>query len=176
MRLTPQTLSAAADSPWMIPGPMLLSAAVSLALTFTSNANLTAEVQYTYDDPAQTPQAVSFARAGTVLTVTLAAHGLNVNDTVDLTSVSGTWLGNYDVVAITDQNNFTVTVPNAGSTNDTGTARTYKLFVHPTVTGTGSPPTRIDGFLNEPVCAFRLKCTAYTAGSVTLTAVQTKGY
>lgn len=185
MRLTPQTLSAVGDSPWMIPGPMLLSAAVALALSFTSNANLTAEVQYTYDDPAQTPLAVTFTRSGTTLTVNYPAHGLNAGDTVDLSSAAG--IGgitstnntqtNLDVAAITDQNNFTVAVANAGITADTGFARIYKLFLHPTLQGlSGTPPTKTDGFFNEPVAAFRLKLTSWTAGSATLTAQQTKGY
>ena len=182
MRLNPQTLSAAGDSPWMIPSPVSISVAVALALTFTSNANLTAAVQYTYDDPGQNPIPVTYARAGTALTITLANHGLNAGDTVDLSSLLGIAgistandvQTNYDVAAITDQNNFTVTVANAGILNDTGFARTYRLFTHPTVTGTGTPPARIDGFLNYPALAFRLHVTAYTAGSATLQATQTK--
>src|SRR5580765_2284827 len=86
MHLLPQTLSAAGDSPWMIPNPLLKSTNIGLALTFTSNANLTANVQYTYDDPMQNPRPVTLARATTVLTVTDVGHGLNVGDAVSLSN------------------------------------------------------------------------------------------
>lgn len=184
MRLTPQTLVAAGNSPWIIPGALLLTPTVSLAVTFSVDANLTAAVQYTYDDPAQTPVAVAFARAAGVLTVTLNNHGLNVADTIDINdTVLGSWAGpagaggNYDVATVVDKNNFTVTVPNAGPAADTGHIRTYKLWVHPVLTGlTGAPPARKDSSLGFQAAAVRLHVTAYTAGAATLTASTGAGY
>jgi len=118
---------------------------------------------------------VSVAPAN-VLTVTLANHGLNVGDTADLTSVSGNFTGNYDVASVPTVNTFTCAAVGAFVANDTGTARTYKLFTHATVTGTGAPPAKIDGLLGALAAAFRLHVTGYTAGSATLSAQQVAGY
>jgi hypothetical protein len=80
-------------------------------------------------------------------------------------------------VSVPSSTTLTVAAVGAFVANDTGTARTYRLFEHPTLQGiTGSPPARIDGFFNYPNAAFRLKVTGYTAGSATLTAQQPHGY
>lgn len=177
MKLTPQTLSANGDSPWIVPGPLLISPSVALALTFSSNANLTASVYYTYDETTQPIKNVSLSRTGTALTVNYPNHGLNVADTTDLVSVTGSYTGNFDVGSITDQNNFVVTVANSGPATDTAQARIYKLFEQESLASiSGTPPTRIDGFLDYPAAAVRLKVTNWVAGSATLTASQPKGY
>jgi len=182
MHLTPQTLSAVGDSPWIIPGPLLKATNIGLALTFSSNANLTANVQYTYDDPMQNPRAVTLNRAGTVLTITDPGHGLNVGDAVALSNpnldANNIWDGGaaggtpYDIASITDQNNYTVTVANSGSVGPAGGAiRSFRLLKHPTLNAiAGAPPARIDGSLGSPVGAIRLNVSVWTAGSATLTA------
>lgn len=188
MHLSQQTLSAAGDSPWMIPHPMPMANPVGIALTFTSNANLTAAVEYTYDDPLQNPRAVTLARAAGVLTITDVAHGLIAGDAVQLSNdksdPNNIWGADtgaklqgtaYDVVAITDQNNYTVAVANTGSAAGTGFVRSFRLFNHATVHSTGTPPNRIDGSISS-VGAFRLTVSNYTAGSATLSAIEAKGY
>lgn len=198
MHLTPQTLAAAASSPWIIPNPLLHSAVLGVALTFTSNANLTCSIQHTFDDPTVSPRNVSITRVGTVATINDPNHGLNVGDNVQIFSdPSGTFgpvppgagypftasasavpVG-YDIVGITDQNNYTITVPNSGSLGPvTCTLQSFRVFNADDarlVGVTGTPPGRVDGNYAAPVMAVRLKVTAYTAGSVTLTANQGLG-
>ena len=189
MLLTPRTLSAAGDSPWLIPGPLPRASYLGLALTFSYNANLTANVEYTYDDPMQTPRAVTLARAGAVLTVTDVAHGLNVGDAIllsndesdpnniwDLSPAAGQAGTNYDLASVPSADTYTVAVANAGSAAGTGFVRSFKLFTHKTLSAiSGSPPARTDGYLNWPVGAIRLNVTGYTAGSATLTVQQPAG-
>lgn len=181
MKLRDVSVSAVGLSPWLIPNPLLQTpAGLGLAVTFSADANLTVDVDYTYDDPAQTPQPVTLARAGANLTVTLAAHGLNANDSVTISNPTGdpnnTWAGDYVVASITDDNNFVVTVPNAGAAGAAGAVRTFRLFKHPTLQGmTGAPPARADGGFSWQIGAVRLRCTAYTAGVATLSAQQGVG-
>jgi hypothetical protein len=190
MHLATQTLSANGDSPWIIPGPMLLATTLGLLLRFTSNANLTANVEYTYSDPLQTERAVTLARAGTVLTVTDPAHKLNAGDAVQLSNPlldpNNTWGADtlwklwgtaYDIATIVDQNNYTLTVANAGAAAATGFIRSFALLTHPVLKAiTGAPPARIDSSLGFPVGAIRLNVTGYVAGSAELTVQQAKGY
>lgn len=195
MHLLQQTLSAAGDSPWIIPHPLPIATQIGLALTFSSNANLTANVQYTYDDPLQNPRAVTLARAAGVLTITDNGHNLNIGDAVQLSNpnsdpnniwgadTSGTpnpvkgWGTAYDIASVVDQNNYTVAVANAGSVAGGGAIRSFRLFTHPTLHAiSGLPPGRIDGSLAWPVGAIRLNVTGYAAGSATLSVTQAKGY
>jgi hypothetical protein len=186
MHLSPQTLAAAGDSPWIIPIPLLHSTDLGLAVTFSSNANLTANVQYTYDDPLQNPRAVALARAGVNLTVTDPAHNLNVGDSVYLANPNSDpnniWDGgtaggtSYDVASITDQNNYVLTVANVGSVAGGGAVRSFRLFLHPTLKAiAGAPPVRVDGSLDWPIGALRLNVAAYVAGTATLTVQTAKG-
>lgn len=194
MHLQQQTLSAAGNSPWMIPHPLAIATAIGLALTFSTDANLTANVQYTYDDPQQNPRAVTLARAAGVLTITDAGHLLSAGDSVYLSNpnndVNNIWGADtsgspnpskgvgtsYDVATVVDQNNYTVVVANAGSVAGTGFVRTYRLFTHATLKAiTGAPPARIDGAITS-IGAFRLNLSAFAAGKATLTAQQAKGY
>lgn len=187
MKLPEYTLSANGNTPWISVNPWLINGAtVGLALTFSPDANLTASVQYTYDDPMQTPKAVTLARSGTSLTVTLAGHGLNTGDNVILSNPNGDanniWgSGNpgtsYDVASVTDDNNFVVTVANTGAAAAGGSVQTFRVFTHPTLGNqVGAPPTRIDGGFSWQIGAFRLKVSGYTAGTATLTGQQGKGY
>lgn len=193
MFLTPIQLSAGGSSAWRVPGPMMLSpGGLGLALTFTSNANLTASVQYTYDDPTQTPRQVTINRAGTVATITDPGHNLNVNDNVLISQDASGTFGpapvqpggavpqptGYDIATVVDQNNYTIAVPNAGSVGPvTALLQSFRVFTHPTMGAqSGTPPARIDGGFNWQIGAYRLKVSAYTAGTATLVGQQGKGY
>lgn len=180
MHLTPQSLAAVGASPWMIPNPLLRNFAIGLGLTFGVTANLTVSVQHTFDDPAQNPRAVALARAGTVLTITDNGHNLNVGDNTILSNPgsdpNNTFAGSYDVATVVDANNYTVTVPNAGAAAAGGALQSFRVFNHATLNGvTGAPPVRADGNYAYPIGAFRLKCTAWTAGTATLTGQQGMG-
>lgn len=187
MHLLSQTLAAVAASPWMIPGPMQETPGLGLALTFSFNASMTVSVQHTLDDPQQNSRAVTLARAATVLTVTDTAHNLNVGDNIllsnpnnDANNIWGTGkpVGtSYDVATIVDANNYTVTVANSGSAAGTGFVQSFRVFNHAILNGvTGAPPARSDGNYAFQIGATRLKCTAFTAGTATLTVQQGKGY
>ena len=187
MHMTPQSLSAAGNSPWMIPKPLPLSTDIGLALTFSSDANLTANVQYTYSDPMQNVTPVTLTRVGTSLTVNDPGPKLNVGDSIALSNPNSDpnniWDGgaaggtNYDIASITDQNNYVVTVANAGSAAGGGAVRRFRIFLHATLHAiSGSPPARIDGSFDWPIGAFRLNVIGYTAGSVTLSAQTAEGY
>lgn len=189
MHLSSQTLAAAVSSPWIIPGPMMISPGLGLALTFSFNANLTVSVQHTLDDPQQNPRAVTLARAGTSLTITDNGHNLNAGDNVLLSNPNqdpnNIWAGtapvgtSYDIASITDANNYVVTVANAGSAAGTGFVQSFRVFNSddPRVVGvTGAPPGRVDSNYAFQIGALRLKCTAWTAGTTTLTVQQGKGY
>jgi len=170
----------------MVPGALLYPASAAFDLTFSPDANLTCVAQYTYDETTQAQVQAALARAGTALTITIPNHCLNVGDTCDIQSllgIGGTALQgnsagaqtNLDVAGITDHNNFTVTVPNAGIAADTGFVRIYRLFSHATLTGTGTPPARVNALLGVPAAAVRLHVSAYTAGIARLSGQQTLG-
>jgi hypothetical protein len=69
-------------------------------------------------DATTAPVAVTYARSGTTVTITLAAHGLTTGDVVGLTFGLGTTgyatNGNYEVTVLTSST-YTVTDLNSGS-------------------------------------------------------------
>lgn len=192
MHLSPQTLAAVADSPWMIPNPYLLTPGLGLGLTFSFNANLTASVQYTYDDPMQNLRQVTINRAAGVATITDNGHNLNVGDNVLISQdPSGTFgpvptpaggpvvqPASYDLATVVDANNYTVAVPNSGSVGPVvAFLQSFRVFPHPVLNNiSGSPPARTDSNVAFQIGALRLKCTVWAAGTVTLSAQQGKGY
>ena len=187
MHLSSQTLAAAGSSPWIIPGPMMITPGLGVALTFSVDANLTAGVQHTLDDPQQNPRAVTLTRVGVNLTVNDPGHNLNAGDNILLSNPAkdpnNIWDGgfpagtSYDIASITDANNYVVTVANAGSAAGTGFVQSFRVFNHATLTGiVGVPPARLDGNYQFQIGACRLVVSGYTAGKATLTAQQGKGY
>lgn len=190
MHLTPVTLGAAGDSQWIPLNPLLVDPeSVGLGLTFSYDANLTASVQYTYDDPTQSTRTVTITRVGAVATVNDPGHNLNANDSITVYSDPTGTFGpiqatpqtppvNWDIAAITDANNYTVAVPNAGSLGpDICQIQSFRVFTHPTMGNqVGIPPARIDGGFQWQVGAYRLKVSGYTAGKATLSGQAGKGY
>ena len=122
-----------------------------------------------------------------MLTITDPGHKLNAGDVVSLSNLNsdpndiwdaGTPGGtNYDIATIVDANNYTVTVPNAGSVGPAGGfVRSFRLMLHPTLKAiAGAPPMRVDGYLGYPVGAIRLNVTNYVAGKAELVVNQGKG-
>lgn len=191
MHLSSQTLSAAASSPWIIPGALLQTPGLALALTFSVDANLTASVQHTLDDPTQNLRPVSITRVGAVATINDPQHNLNVGDNIQVSQdPSGTFgpvppvagaavvpASSYDLATIIDANNYTVAVPNAGSLGPAvAFVQSFRVFNHATLTNiAGVPPARLDGNYAFQIGACRLKVTVYAAGKATLTVQQGKG-
>lgn len=190
MLLPPQSLSANGFTPWIIPNPGLFTPTLALMLSFSMDANLTADVQYTYDSTLQNPHPVSMTRVGTVLTVRDPGHGLivynGVGDAValsnDLKDASNIWDAGgaggtgYEIASTPDGDHYTITVANAGPLAATGFMRTYRLLKHQTLQGlAGTPPTRLDGPLYLPTGAVRMRVNTWLAGSATLEVNQGKG-
>lgn len=187
MLLPPKNLAANGYTDWIIPNPGLLTTTLALMLSFSSDASLTADVQYTYDDPLQNPRAITMTRVGTVLTIRDVAHMLIAGDAIalsnDLKNFANTWdtgtLGgtNYDVATVPDADHYTIAVPNAGAAAASGFVRSYRLLLHSTLHGiAGTPPTRIDGPLYWGIGAVRMKVTNWVAGIASLEVQQGKGY
>lgn len=180
MHLSPQTLSANGSSPWIIVGPLQRSFGLGLFLTFSEDANLTATVQHTGDDPMQNQRAVTLSRTTTTLTITDTSHKLITGDNIFLDAsgdVTNTWPGSYDVTVV-DANTYTVTVANSGAATSTGKVRSFRVFNFDDaslVGVTGTPPTRVDGHYDYPIAATRLHVASYSAGSATLTVQQGSG-
>ena len=179
MRQQVTTLSAAGQSPWLFMDSRRYNGRfnASLATTLSQAANLTYDVELTYDQNSkERDQQVSISRASTVATVTLADHGLRANDSVILFDSNFTshnpnsnFEGVFQVVTTPNDNTFTITVADTGDTSGIARLRSFRVFKHPTLQG---DTIGEGGIQNEPVTAVRLNVTSYTTGSITLTVLQ----
>lgn len=183
MKLADLTVAGATgNSRWLPVNPWLYSPIIGLALWFSEDANLTAGVQYTYDDPMQTPRKATYTRAAGVLTITDNGHNLNAGDNVRLSQDSN---GNFnsvqsdggsDIVATATPNTYTIAVPNAGAVAGTIFLQSFRVFKHPTMGNqVGGPPARIDGQLNWGVGAYRLNVSVWASGGAGVSGQQGKG-
>lgn len=174
MRVSVTALAAGA-SPWAVldweQSPFNCSLFAALAFGTT----LTYKVQSTPDKPNRPPTQVSLTRAGTVATVTHTAHGLATGDaTVIMGSGDPNLDGQQPTITVVDANTYTYPVVNTGATVGAPATKdiTMRVFDHDTMTGLSA---RADGNYLFPVQACRLFVTAYTSGSVELTATQAHG-
>lgn len=169
MRPVKVTLAAQANSPWIPIDYQLVPMNLGLGVMLNSVANLTYSVQHTFDN-FEAPHTISISRAGTVATVTDAAHGLSNNDSVVIT---GSGSSNLDTgiadVTVTGVNTYTYTVANSGPTSAIGFALNLRVFNHVSLVGV---ITRADGNYAFPIRGCRLRVSAYAAGSVDLIVVQ----
>lgn len=179
MRQQVTTLSAAGVSPWLLMDNRRHGTEfnTSLAVTLSQAANLTYDVELTYDrNDINRVNKVSIARAATVAIVTLADHGLRVGDSVVIFDTNYTthapesnFEGTFQVVTTTTDDTFTITVADVGGTAAIGRLMSFRVFRHPTLQADTAGEA---GVQNEPVSAIRLNVTAYTAGDATLTVLQ----
>lgn len=167
MRPVRVRLAAAGNSVWIPIDRYDTSIAVLLSLVFSSNKNLTANVQYT-SDPLES-QACNITRSGTTATLTLANHGLSVGDSVVVQGAGSTLDGTYAVASVVDQNNITYTVANSGVTVAVGAQVTpLRVFAHPVLT---TITANADSNFTVPPTACRLNVSSYTAGYVDLNVI-----
>jgi len=160
------TLSSAASSNWIPLNLLATPFNVAIGCVCSSNINATYSVDYSYDNP-NVPVACSISRTTTTATLTLTNHGLTTNDSVIVTGSGDSNLdGTYKVASVVDQNNVTYTVVNTGATASISSkVSPMRVFTHPTITG---QTANADGNIAFPICAVRLRVSAWTAGYVTM--------
>lgn len=166
MRPVRVRLAAAGNSPWIPINRLTESFTIALGLVFSSNKNLTANVQYTLDPLVGQP--CNITRSTTTATVKLTNHGLSVDDSV-VVEGPAPFAGTYAVASITDQNTFTYTVDNSGATSASDARCTpLRVQAHPVLTGITDDQ---DSNFSAPPTACRLNVSSYTAGYVDLDVV-----
>lgn len=164
-RPTTVRLGAAGNSDWIPLNAYSDSFGVGLGVKLSSNGNLTANVQHTFDD-IYLETLCPLARSGTSLSVTKTNHGLSANDWVQIDDTI--WAGQYAVASITDQNTFVVTVANSGATSGLGRVKTARVFPHVVLT---SLTASADSNYSAPPKATRLNVSVYAAGYVDFTVI-----
>lgn len=167
MRPVRVRLAAAGVSSWIPLNRYPSSYAVALALIFSSNKNLTANVQYSLDPLEGQPCNIS--RSTTTATLKLTNHGLSVDDSIIVSDADAPFAGTYAVASVSDQNTITYTVANSGATVATD-AKVIPLRVQlhsvlNTITADAD-----SNFSFPPTCC-RLYVSSYTAGYVDLDVV-----
>ncbi len=161
-------LAAAGFSDWIPLNRMSDSFGVGLGVEFSSNSNLTAGVQHTFDDIYERIFC-ELARVTTSLTVHRVNHGLSVDDWVKLeASPGGIWDAEYAVASVTDQDNFVVTVANSGASSGQAWEKQGRVFPHTVLSGLTA---RADSNYSQPPRACRLVVDPYVAGYVDLSVV-----
>lgn len=172
MRARSVTLSGVGFSRWIPLDRYGSYFGVGLGVKLSSGAALTASVQHTFDDIYQVFDASSFSlsRSGTTATVTMPNHGLSVGDWIQVLSADAPFDGEFLVASVPDQNTFTYTVAATGATVGGPFRRLQraKVFNHATL---NNLTASADGNYAYPPKACRLRCTAYTSGTVELRVV-----
>lgn len=165
-RPTSVRVSSTTASAWVPLNRYSSTIQVMLGLLFSSNANLTCDVQYTTDQLV--PQPCNITRAGTAATLKLTNHGLSVADSIVVTQSGDANLdGVFAVATVVDQNTITYTVSNTGLTVVQGTqVIPLRVLTHPVLAGA---TTNQASNFNQPAQAVRLKASSYTAGYADLT-------
>lgn len=153
---------------------------IGLAVSFSSDANLTAQVEYTFDglgsgdfNSVQVVQSASALATVTDLGPDGNGHRLNTNDSVYvLGAPPSTVASGLVTVTVVDPTHYTYNAGVSQTINQPAQAQGMRVFVHPTLVGLTA---RQEGYLAFPVVAVRLHITAYTAGACYLDIVQGDG-
>jgi hypothetical protein len=160
------------NSPWLVLDYLQRPFNVALYATLSFNGTLTYSVQHTPDNPNVTVPA-TISRAGTVATLsTQQAHGLSVGDAAVVVNSGDPNLdGNQAVATVVNATSFTYNVANTGALAGlpSAAAALLRVFNHATMTGLTA---RAAGNYAYPTMATRVVVTAWTAGGVTLSALQ----
>lgn len=172
MRPAEVSLSAVGFSPWIPIDRYVVGFGVAVGVKFSSDATMTVSVQHTLDDLYQVlePYQFSLSRSGTTCTLNLSNHGLSVGDWVKVFNAGSPFDGEYLVETVEDANNVTFTVSNTDATTGGPYRRLQwaRVFNHAVLAGITSSQ---DSNYAYPPRACRLRCTAYTSGTATLTVV-----
>ncbi|HSV90913.1 MAG TPA: hypothetical protein VLH80_07420 [Nitrospiraceae bacterium] len=186
MRTTVTVTGAPGDSAWVPVSYYQNPFSVSLEYSPSTDAAgpPAGSVQHTFDDPQVPHQPQSITRSGTTATVVDPGHGLLTGDCV-MVFASGdpnlnTPIGIGADITVVDANTYTYTVANTGLTAALPTAQviTLRVINHAQLSSTGTTPpgaSRLDGNYAFPIRACRLKMSALSAGSASLTVTQGAG-
>lgn len=130
-------------------------------------------VYQTISDIFAAPSLVTISRALTVATVTLADHGLNVGDAVQVSQAGAPLDGTFLVASVTNNNTFTYTVTNSGVTASGQFAGLVPMKLTP-VSALATKTATTATSLSAPVTALVLDVTGYAGGTgyITLEAIQ----
>jgi hypothetical protein len=162
MRPTSVRVTAAGPSAWVPLNTYATSIAILLGVVFSSNKNLTVDVEYSSDQLV--PQDCKITRSTTTATLTLTNHGLSVGDSIVVSQAGAPLDGTYAVASVTNQNVITYTVANSGVTTTQGkNAQVIPLRIsdHPVLSALTA---NADSNFTVPPSVVRLTCTAFTAG------------
>lgn len=167
MRPVQVRLTAAGNSQWIPINRYPSSFGIALGVVFSSNKNLTANVQYALDPLVAQP--CNITRSTTTATLKLVNHGLSVDDSVVVTRAGAPLDGEFAVATVVDQDTITYTVANSGVTAAID-ARVIPMRVqpHPVLTGLTADA---DSNFSVPPTAVRLNVSSYTAGYVDLNVI-----
>ncbi len=133
-----------------------------LGLAFSSDKNLTVDVDYSSDPLV--PKPCNITRSTTTATLKLTNHGLSTTSWINVSQAGAPFDGDYKVASVVDQNTITYAVANSGATTSQGTnAQVVPLRVskHPVLTGITADA---DSNFSVPPSVCRLTCTSWTAG------------
>jgi len=166
MRPVRVRLAAAGYSAWIPLNRYPSSYAVALALYFSSNKNLTANVQYTLD-PLESQVGVA-SRSTTTATLKLTNHGLSVDDSI-VVEGAAPFNGTYQVASVVDQNTITYTVVDSGAASAGGlSVIPMRVQLHSVLNAITADA---DSNFSAPPTACRLYVSSYTAGYVDLNVI-----
>lgn len=168
MRPTSVRLVAAGYSAWIPLNWAAIDISILIGLVFSSNKNLTANVQYV-SDPLVPQKGVNITRSTTTATLKLTNHGLSVDDSVVVSDAPAPFAGVYTVASVVDQNTITYTVANSGAASATdASAIPMRVQPHPVLT---TITADADSNFAYPPTAVRLYVSSYTAGYVDMNIV-----
>jgi len=172
MRIATRRLTAAGFSDWITLDYHVSGYGVGLGIVPSSNANLTYNIEHTFDDLSIFNTVTTLSRTTTTATLTFANHGLTAGDWIFVSNSGNPVMdGSFTVASVVDQNNITYAVTNSGSTTGlVGTKFSFgRIFQHAVLTAqTG----RQNGNYAFPPYATRINVTAFVAGYVDYTAIQ----
>ena len=123
----------------------------------------TYNVQFTESD-IQRSTRQAFTRSTTTLTITVVAHGLTTGDACVITGNSD-FEGQYEIAGVTDADNITVTVADAGAASG---SLGFIPVVLDAVTGfsAAAAATKASGNIFASISAIRLDATSVTGAPI----------
>ena len=150
--------------------------ALAIGVFPAAGATLSAKVQSSLDDP-NVKVSIAWARSGTTVTVTDAAHGLSNNDEVAICAANDAALnssgGTSYPVTVIDANTYSFTCSGGvAAASGTATVAKYRPVDHDTLTGLTA---RAVGNYEWPVMAVRLMLSGSPTGPCDLVIVSLAG-
>jgi hypothetical protein len=168
MRIVTIRGTAAGPTPWIVVDRYVSGYILGIGVKLSSNGNLTYGVEYTLDNLLQEERPLGITRVAGTATVNKINHGMSAADYVHVMSAGAPFDGEFPILAVTDQNNFTYTVANSGplAAPFYTTMTTARIFAYAGFAASTTSKAIVDF---TPVVAVRLNVSAFTAGYADLT-------